>query len=311
MTLVSNDPIWWPTISTSREYSYFSVISFIVVVYDWALTFGQEFELIWRQRWSLTTVLYLSVRYIAIPFTFLVMLSTLPSVSMTDSVSIITYIVTDWINIITNFMLRVVVIICLHAVYQQSRKMLIFLIAIFLLVLIASGGINVIVTRKISGEEYILSGTHLCGYNFADIAFLTLVSWILGIAWEVVVRCFAIRIGIKHFRELPQPTGWAATDCFMILVRSHVFYFASFVIVSFLHLLWFSPKIANSSSAGIQIYYGILQIAQVVQMFVLGPRLILGVRQYHEKLVANSDEGTAMTSMAFQEHINITTGSGV
>jgi hypothetical protein len=53
------------------------------------------------------------------------------------------------------------------------------------------------------------------------------------------------------------------------------------------------------------------QIAEAVQMFVLGPRLILGVREYHAKLVANSDEGAVMTSIAFQEHIDITTGNGV
>ncbi|OAX32494.1 hypothetical protein K503DRAFT_805181 [Rhizopogon vinicolor AM-OR11-026] len=47
MTIVSNDPDWWPTIYISRGYSYFAVASFIVVFYDWALIFGQEFELIW------------------------------------------------------------------------------------------------------------------------------------------------------------------------------------------------------------------------------------------------------------------------
>jgi hypothetical protein len=35
-------------------------------------------------------------------------------------------------------------------------------------------------------------------------------------------------------------------------------------------------------------------------MFVLGPRLILSVREYHAKLVARSDEGTGMTSIYFQ-----------
>ncbi|OAX31496.1 hypothetical protein K503DRAFT_806024 [Rhizopogon vinicolor AM-OR11-026] len=47
MTIVSNDPGWWPTIYIFREDSYVTVASFIVVFYDWALTFGQEFELIW------------------------------------------------------------------------------------------------------------------------------------------------------------------------------------------------------------------------------------------------------------------------
>ena len=48
-----------------------------------------------------------------------------------------------------------------------------------------------------------------------------------------------------------------------------------------------------------------------VQMLVLGPRLILGVREYHAKLVANSDAGTGVGSIVFQERIQISTGRGV
>jgi hypothetical protein len=62
---------------------------------------------------------------------------------------------------------------------------------------------------------------------------------------------------------------------------------------------------------GYDFFVGILTFASNVQMAVLGPRLILGLREYHAKLVANSDEGTAMTSIAFQERVHITTGSGV
>jgi hypothetical protein len=51
---------------------------------------------------------------------------------------------------------------------------------------------------------------------------------------------------------------------------------------------------------GSVIYIGILQIAQALQMFVLGPRLILSVREFHAKLVARSDEGTRMTTLYFQ-----------
>ena len=35
---------------------------------------------------------------------------------------------------------------------------------------------------------------------------------------------------------------------------------------------------------------GILQIAQTVQMFILGPRLILGVREFNAELADHSDE---------------------
>ncbi|KAG1775250.1 hypothetical protein EV702DRAFT_453601 [Suillus placidus] len=68
MTLVSNDPSLWPLINASLIASYFAVVVCVGIMYDWVLTFGQEVELIWRQRWSLMTFLYLGVRYVGIAY---------------------------------------------------------------------------------------------------------------------------------------------------------------------------------------------------------------------------------------------------
>lgn len=59
------------------------------MVYEWALTFGQEFELVWRQRRSLMNALYISVRYIGIIYSVNNMLLGLPGVLMTDLASIL------------------------------------------------------------------------------------------------------------------------------------------------------------------------------------------------------------------------------
>ena len=72
-----------------------------------------------------------------------------------------------------------------------------------------------------------------------------------------------------------------------------------------------SPSQQNSTSVEVEILNDCLQIAQVVQFFVLGPRLILGVREYHAKLVAKTEEGNGIVSIVFQERIRISTGSGV
>lgn len=53
---------------------------------------------------------------------------------------------------------------------------------------------------------------------------------------------------------------------------------------------------------GAEMYLGVLRVFSFVQMFVLGPRLIIGVREYHATLVASSNEGTSITTIAFQEH---------
>jgi len=82
---------------------------------------------------------------------------------------------------------------------------------------------------------------------------------------------------------------------------------SSFAFVTFLQII---GNYTQNSIAS-EVYGGVLEIIQVVQMFVLGPRLILGVREYHARLVAHSDEGTGMASIVFQERIQITTGGGV
>jgi hypothetical protein len=42
-------------------------------------------------------------------------------------------------------------------------------------------------------------------------------------------------------------------------------------------------------------------------MFVLGPRLILSMREYHAKIVADSDVATDMTSIAFKDRMYVST----
>ncbi|KAG2047085.1 hypothetical protein BDR06DRAFT_1014182 [Suillus hirtellus] len=238
MTVVSNDPTWWPIIYASRLSSYFVVGAFVAVMYDWALTFGQEVELIWRQRWSLMTVMYLGVHYLGILFYVLSTLDSVPTISLTDT----------------------------------------------------------------------------CQTHYADdILLLVSLSWMLGTVLEVLVLCLAVWIAVKHFRELRQHSaGEIIEDCFTVLMKTHVLYFASFVAVSCLILINdLDPTFFAGDSLDAQIISGFLQIFEVVQMFVLGPRLILGVREYYAKLMADSDAATGMTSIAFQEHVEISTGNGV
>ncbi|KAG1756143.1 hypothetical protein EDD22DRAFT_912637, partial [Suillus occidentalis] len=89
MTFVSNDPRWWPFIDSQVFFSYWMVAAGVVVAYDWG---EQDIELIWRQRWSLMTVLYLFIRYIGIPYSvyvsrprIIVHTAFMPLVSLTDA----------------------------------------------------------------------------------------------------------------------------------------------------------------------------------------------------------------------------------
>ncbi|KAG1775265.1 hypothetical protein EV702DRAFT_453897 [Suillus placidus] len=124
--------------------------------------------------------------------------------------------------------MQVIMIARLHAMYHRSKKVLVFLIVTFVAIKIANIVIAAIMTMRITGEEFILSGTHLCVIGFAgDTLFLAAMTWILAIVWEVLALCLAVWIAVKHFRELRRyPTRGIVQDCFTVLMKTHVSYFA-------------------------------------------------------------------------------------
>ncbi|KAG2343699.1 hypothetical protein BDR05DRAFT_962812 [Suillus weaverae] len=301
----------------------FAVAASAVVVYDWVLSLGKE-----RQHWSLMTVLYFVIRYIGLPYYVLYILRNMPSVSLTDAyegdhqlgVSGDTiYYVTDGTDVVVSAMLGVIMIARLHAMYQRSRIVLIFLVIIFLAVYIACGVIAAIALEDAVVEELILSGTYICNSRYeTDVQLLASVIWMLITLWEVIALCLSVWIAVKHFRDLRRLSASKRStigDCFGVLIKSHVLYFASFVCVSCFEFGFLSPELLvrrpNSNSMEALILYGANQIFLCVQMFVLGPRLILSVREYHAKLMARSNGETSITSIVFQGHVHVSTSSTV
>ncbi|KAG1764362.1 hypothetical protein EV702DRAFT_1044735 [Suillus placidus] len=333
MTYISDDPALWPLVNWIQIFGYFVVASFAAVIYDWALTFGQEFELVWdnavdsgqKQRWSFMTVLYICVRYIGILNSFQypspnyryrlwvhLKRRVHKSASFTGFSGTIFWFIQAWTPFIVNAMLGIIMMTRIYAMYQRSKMMLIFLLIVFLASTIASGVMTAIGNIGTSGEESILSGYHSCFViiNTNEIN-LNSETFIPTAIWEILAFSLAIWIVIKHVRELRQsPTRSTMRDCFMVLAQSHVLYFLAFAAVSCFDLGLLSPNIINSISVGDDIYGGVLQIAQVLQMFVLGPRLILSVREYHAKLLASSDEETSMTAIVFEELRHVSSGGG-
>jgi len=295
--------------------TYWAVTAAVVVVYDWVLTLEQEIELIWRQHWSLMTVLYLIIRYIGLLYSAISVLVNMPLVSVTDAGCNIIYYASNGTNVVVAAMLGIIIIARLHAMYQKSRTMVIFLVIIFLAVNISCGVIAAIGLRNYVLEELMLSGKYMCGFaSETDVRFLGSIVWTLNTVWEVLTMCLSIWVVLKHFRDMRRfgpSTGSTIGDCFRVLIKSHVFYFASFVCVSCLELANTSPKLVNSDSTGTLILEGALDILLSVQMFVLGPRLILSVREYHAKFVADYDVETGTTSIVFQKHVYVPTSSTV
>ncbi|KAG2368165.1 hypothetical protein BDR07DRAFT_111344 [Suillus spraguei] len=222
----------------------------------------------------------------------------------------------NWMTFVSTVMLNIIMITRLYAMYGLSRKVLITLVIIFLASSIVNGTIYGIVTKNSSALVLILSGSHVCSPSLAGVLLVLVdITFIIGIAWEVLALCLAAWIVVKHICELRQSGGGILGNLFKALIKTHVIYFTSFVAASCFQISYLSPTLsANPYSLETQIYLGFSQIFVLVQMVVLGPRLILSVREFNAALVADTDldGGTGMTSIAFRERVHITdTGNGV
>ncbi|KAG2144144.1 uncharacterized protein EDB93DRAFT_1251742 [Suillus bovinus] len=172
----------------------------------------------------------------------------------------------------------------IYAMYQGSKRILILLLVVLLACTIASVVMTVIGNIGVSGVEKILSGNHQCSENMsAEETRLNAESTIPTTVWETLALCLAVCIVIKHFRELQKsPTGANIKNVFTFLMKGHMLYFVAFTVVACFNLGTLSPNL-SPSSVGVSFYYGIGEVAQAMQIFVLGPRLILSIREYHDQ----------------------------
>ncbi|KAG2357143.1 hypothetical protein BDR07DRAFT_1421208 [Suillus spraguei] len=260
------------------------------------------------------TVLYICVRCIGILFSayLCVHLKHLLYHQLTGFSGRIIWYVGTWVPVIINAMLGVAMIARLNAMYQGSKRLLIILVITLLACTIISGVTVVIENSRISTQEAVLSGFYTCiTYSETNLN-LIYESLIPTSVWEILALFLTIWIVVKHFCELRQsPTGSSIGNCLKMLIESHTFYFLAFAIVASLRLGSLS-NFTNTTSIGSAVYSGIWSIAEVLQMFVLGPRLILSIREYHAKLVARSDGGTwTMSISAFLVGEDALTGRDV
>ncbi|KAG1775281.1 hypothetical protein EV702DRAFT_454729 [Suillus placidus] len=156
-----------------------------------------------------------------------------------------------WMTLAVNIMLGAITATRLYAMYQRSRKMLIFLVVTLLLVNISNGVFLAIGIRHASEEELVLFGTYQCTVAFeGDVTIIKSMPWILSTAWEILALCLAGWIAVHHFRDLQRHSaGGIIGDFVTVLMRTHVVYFSSFVVVSFFWLGEVSPTFTTVCSS--------------------------------------------------------------
>lgn len=193
--------------------------------------------------------------------------------------------------------------------------------------------------RQIS-EEFILSGTHMCGYVEEEYTeYLSLMTWVLSTAWAVLALCLAVWIAIKHLQRPSTPAGWTF---FTAVIKTHVFYFArsgrnlDVTIFSYSHstiVVPFNLVICGSRYANLPLTHLHLTIHHNfhrshnhtwdLKSFIVFFKFPQSYRcscwghassLAYENVtpsVTYSDEGADVAPIVFQEHLHISTGGGM
>ncbi|THG97319.1 hypothetical protein EW026_g4656 [Hermanssonia centrifuga] len=102
----------------------FSLASCVMLFYDILITFGDEVEKIWRQRFTGATVLWFLNRYIP-PLGYIVVIVSFQDPSWGPSACNRFVLYPEALKIVTSFTIGVIFILRLYAIYSRSRVILI------------------------------------------------------------------------------------------------------------------------------------------------------------------------------------------
>ncbi|KAH7925168.1 hypothetical protein BV22DRAFT_453148 [Leucogyrophana mollusca] len=217
--------------------NYVSMAASAAVVYDQVLTFSQEVDLIWRRRWSLTTVLYLVARYSG---TISVILATAGTVFLNwgYNVDVAQFIIGVWaINIFATAM-DAILLMRAYALSSRSKAVLIFLSLCFffqtVVVMVITGmEINVPNTRKF--VTFIGGPIGSVTQDIETDASVFLPSPVIvtaaQLAYDMIVFLFALSAFWKHALEARGLAGrWNVNPLAKLLIRDQIFYFFCYVV---------------------------------------------------------------------------------
>ncbi|KAG1747639.1 hypothetical protein EDB19DRAFT_1685926 [Suillus lakei] len=269
-----------------------------IIFYDYGLVFTREVELVWRQRWKLTTVLYIIARYLGLVIAIVQMWGA-PSISLSDTGGIVGRLWSCGMIALACAMYAIMSI-RVFAMYHRSTRMRIFLIICFLAASASRGmidGLALVLTRAPTSEEYILSGTGVCTKSKAPV--MPFLDGIPSICIELLLLLLAARVLVERVREMQrtQPDcgfGDGDGDSLAIL-RDHVLHFSCYLVLSVMQV---TAIFTNGDTNWSQWYRSIVISFVIIQQCVLVPRLVISTREYYSQDYG-PDNVTDLGVMAF------------
>ncbi|KAF8840843.1 hypothetical protein BDN67DRAFT_968027 [Paxillus ammoniavirescens] len=231
------------------------VSPYVVMLYDHFLTLDQEVEHIWNKPWTSSSILYIILRYPGSAFVFLG--------------KAFVYI-QGWPVCVTGWLVQFILQMRLYALYNKSKKLVVFTGAIYLAEIIAMSGILLKIELAVEITNQPLPGIYICTAQKTPSAMYSF--WIPPLVLESVLFSLSIWIGVKRSREYLKPAIIKGNGMRLVnvIIMGNVVYF-------FGVLLSYIVNFAIWKALGpewVEIPEGFPQAAAIIA----GCRLILHVR---------------------------------
>ncbi|KIJ64809.1 hypothetical protein HYDPIDRAFT_28171 [Hydnomerulius pinastri MD-312] len=306
-------------LATLQVSDYMSVMIATAVVYDYILTFPAEVEHIWKRPWTSMSVMFFVLRYVGVPVAIIGAFYGSPMISGTVTVCLPllgTLAATDEIlggknarcvSMTSDARLShddysdaslVVMILRVYAMYNRSRLVLWGLLALYIpsvILFFVFDGIyyNPQTVLQVADVEIVdVSFCNAPSNIGPDLAlYLSIPRLMLSVLLCVLAGVQFIRNSLEMHAALGK---WRSKRYMNLLVRESILYFLVNLITNVVELIPGNlPEVAED----------LLGSFTETIPFVLGPRLILGVREFHSHVVGEHiDSGFGLRSQRLSVH---------
>ncbi|KAH7907647.1 hypothetical protein BJ138DRAFT_1159642 [Hygrophoropsis aurantiaca] len=268
--------------------AYLAAAGAALVAYDQVLTFSQEVNLVWNRQWSFMTALYIIARYIGSLFVigyaamYICISWTYSDVNM--------LLTANWAGNIFFLTMQVMLVIRVYALFNRSKKVLIFLATSYVLQATATFVIMGLVANKRMFDEYYASIGPAIGrvgqsvnINYSAVPFLNTLNQditILSIVFDTILLFFALWAFVVHTLEAKTlDGGWSINVLVRILMADHLLYFVCY-------LIWLSISLATAYGTEVNFFDALL--SDMLNIFnalvvVAGPHMVINLRTAENK----------------------------
>ncbi|KAH7907649.1 hypothetical protein BJ138DRAFT_459507 [Hygrophoropsis aurantiaca] len=270
------DPAFIKQLRMDQTTIYLTAAAGALVAYDQVLTFSQEVNLVWNRQWGFTTALYLIARCLGSLFV-IGNAAFYMCINWTYSVNVNMFLAVNWASNIFLLAMQAMLVIRVHALFNRSKKVLVFLTTLYVLQATATFVLAGLILNKRVFEEYFIFvgpaiGSVTEAFNENSPAFPTTMDQdgiIFSIVFDTILLFFALWAFVKHALEARTLNGgWSIN----VLVRTN--------------LIWLSIDLVAAYTTELNAFY--LLICRMFSVFsalvvIAGPRMVISLRTTETK----------------------------